>query len=77
MRSSSTVLVSKVSSLFLLSHLFMIIHDEQLVQLVLSCLLFGDQNDISSEWIRNSEKELCFVENFNKFSKERLFLYIK
>lgn len=49
----------------------MIIHDEQLVQLVLSCLLFDDYNDISSEWVRSSERGLYLItqNSINCFKK--------
>lgn len=77
MRNASTVLLCKVSSLFLLSHFAMIIHDEEIVQLVLSCLLFGDQNDICSEWVRSSEKGLyLIVRNASENFQERFSLFL-
>ncbi|KAI6188018.1 FPL domain-containing protein [Aphelenchoides besseyi] len=54
----STILLSKVSALFLLSHLILTIHDEHVVQAVLTPLFFGDENDIRSHWVRHVEKGL-------------------
>lgn len=56
--TASTILLSKVSSLFLLSHMILTIHDEEVVQSVLTPLFFGDKSDLRSHWVRHVEKGL-------------------
>lgn len=77
LRSHSTILLSKVSALFLLSHFSMVIHDKDAIRLVFSPLFFGDQNDIHSEWVRSVEKGLHLVPR-NQLNKlqERYYFFL-
>jgi hypothetical protein len=72
--TTSTILISKVSALFLLSHMILTIHDDEVIQSVLTPLFFGDQSDIRSHWVRNVEKGL-FLEpsSISDSPTERLF----
>lgn len=56
--ATNTVLLSKVSALFMMTQLVMIIHDSAVVQSVLTSLFFGDANDVRSHWIRSVSKGL-------------------
>ncbi|KAH7731494.1 hypothetical protein AAVH_00392 [Aphelenchoides avenae] len=58
LRSSYTVLLSKVSALFVLTHFLLIIHDTSAIQSILTPLFFGDENDIRSQWVRSGPKGL-------------------
>lgn len=58
LRGSSTVLLSKVSSLFVLTHFLLIVHDTSAIQSILTPLFFGDENDIRSQWVRSVQKGL-------------------
>jgi hypothetical protein len=71
---SSTILLARVTALFILSHLLLIIHEAKIVETVLTSLFFGDRSDIQSQWARNVEKGLHLerVSLSSKQSTERL-----
>lgn len=72
LRSHSTILLSKVSALFLLCHFSKVIHNKEAVHIVFTPLFFGDQNDVHSEWIRSAEKGLHLLpKNLIKKLQER------
>ncbi|CAD5222270.1 unnamed protein product [Bursaphelenchus xylophilus] len=74
--TSNTILLSKVSSLFLLNQLFLIIHSSDIVQSVLTSLFFGDENDVRSLWNRSVEKGLYLdLRNLTDEPEERVFFY--
>uniref|UniRef100_A0A914C4R6 FPL domain-containing protein n=1 Tax=Acrobeloides nanus TaxID=290746 RepID=A0A914C4R6_9BILA len=74
---SSTILLARVTALFILSHLLLIIHEAKIVETVLTSLFFGDRGDIQSQWARNVEKGLHLerVSLSSKQSTERCFFY--
>lgn len=79
-RSENTVLISRVSALFLLTQFLRIIHETQTVQNLLTTLFFGDQNDIRREWVRTIDRGIHLtptVDDGGKHShiEERLFFY--
>ena len=49
---SNTLLVSRVTSLFLFAQILKIIQDTETIQNVLTPLFFGDIDDIKTEWVR-------------------------
>lgn len=53
-----TILVSRVSALFLLSQFLHVVHVDGPIQILLTSLFFGDQNDISTEWTRTVDGEI-------------------
>uniref|UniRef100_A0A915EA78 FPL domain-containing protein n=1 Tax=Ditylenchus dipsaci TaxID=166011 RepID=A0A915EA78_9BILA len=76
LRCHSTILLSKVSALFLLSQFVMVIHNKEAVQTLLTSLFFGDQSDVCSEWARSVEKGLHLViRSPSEKVQERLFFY--
>ncbi|KAL3090237.1 hypothetical protein niasHS_006689 [Heterodera schachtii] len=71
-----SVLVSRVASLFLLSHFFNIVHVELPVRSLLISLLFGDQSDVKTEWTRTNDGklQLSSVEKWENV-QERIFFH--
>jgi hypothetical protein len=53
-----SILVTRVTSLFLYSQFLRIIQETSAVQSLLTSLFFGDQNDIRTEWSRSLENGL-------------------
>ncbi|TKR67801.1 hypothetical protein L596_023894 [Steinernema carpocapsae] len=53
--TSSTILLSRVSSLFALSQFLLIIHNQHLIETVLTALFFGDQSDVRKLWTRTEK----------------------
>ncbi|KAK0418158.1 hypothetical protein QR680_013405 [Steinernema hermaphroditum] len=53
--SSSTILMSRVSALFTLSQFLLIIHNQHLIETVLTSLFFGDQSDVRKLWTRTEK----------------------
>uniref|UniRef100_F1KUF8 Uncharacterized protein n=1 Tax=Ascaris suum TaxID=6253 RepID=F1KUF8_ASCSU len=57
----SAVILTPVSSLFLLSQFLLIVADQQAVQTLLSSFFFGDGSDVRQQWSRAQDASLVLV----------------
>ncbi|MFH4974493.1 hypothetical protein AB6A40_001202 [Gnathostoma spinigerum] len=60
-RCDSTIILTSVSSLFLLSQFLLTVDDSQVVNTVLSSFFFDNESDIHHQWIRSRNGDLNLV----------------
>uniref|UniRef100_A0AC35TX68 FPL domain-containing protein n=1 Tax=Rhabditophanes sp. KR3021 TaxID=114890 RepID=A0AC35TX68_9BILA len=74
--SPTSILLTKVSSLYFLAQFVRIVTEKNFIQSLLSLLFFGDQNDLRTQWTKNGEGVRSLAARHqSQTTQSRLFFY--